>query len=295
MADTIDKAHITRFKLDYEHQVQQEVARLEGCATVDQHQGKRKRYTIQNSLSYSARTGRLQSTPSGEAQYDFRWLLTTAYHSVAQWDRDDEFLIAEMTNPNSPLQKGMMMAYKRLVDDTMITALGAAAVTGEDGTGSTAYAGGSVAVNYVPSGSAVNSNLTLEKMLETNETFLNADVDPGLEKIFVIGPSQLRALQGLTEYRSLDYNAKRGLMTGEPVPFLGFTWKVSTRLPLSSTTRTCYCYTKDTLIVNPGVREVDFSERTDQRHDRQLYSYARLGAMRLHDSKVVRVYCDEAA
>ena len=294
MADTIDKAHITKFKLDYEHAVQQMLKVTGETVTIDQHEGKRKRYTIQNELDYVAYSSRLQSTTGTEAQYDFRWLLTAPYTLTPQWDRDDEFLLAEMQNPRSSLMQGLVYGYNRLCDDVVITSLGAAAVTGEDGTGSTAYAGQSIAVNAVESGSAVNSGLTLGKMRLLRKAFLDDNVDPGQEIVWLIGPAQLQDLQTISEYQSLDYNSKRALVTGQPTPFLGFTFKVSTRLPVASDVRTTYAYTKRSMILNPGVRDVVFSERADLRHARQIFSYARLGSMRLHDDEVGRVYCSEA-
>lgn len=294
MSDTIDKAHITHFRLNYERQVQQMMSKLEGTCTIDQHQGKRKRYTIQEPIDYVTRTGRLQNTPSAEHGYDFRWLLTAPYHAYRQWDRDDEFLIDNMTNPNSPLQQEMGSGWGRLVDDVKIAALGANVTTGENGTASTAYAGNEVAVNYVESGSPANSNLTLPKMRRASELFNSQDVDPGLEKYWLIGPSQLNALQRINEYNSLDYHSKRGLETGQPTPFLGFTFILTNRLQVeTSDVRTTWIYTKRALVFNPGVREVDFSIRTDMRNDRQLYSYVRLGAMRLYDEEVCKVFCDE--
>ena len=299
---TIDAAALTKFKLDYEHQVQQTVSKLDNLVTVDQHEGKTKRYTVQESLSYSTRSGRLQNTTTTEAAYNFRWLNTAAYDLAPTWDRDDEFLLAEMTNPRSPLQLGMGMAFKRLCDDRIIAAMDAAAVTGEDGTGSTAFPSGAsgesldqiIDVNAVETGSAADSNLTLGKIRLTNKLFLDNDVDPGERKIWIIGPSQAQALQRIDEYNSIDYNVRRGLMDGTPVPFMGFEFVVSTRL--SSATgniRSTFAYCPSSIIFNPGTRDVDYSERTDKRHDRQIYSYARLGAMRLHDEKVVKVLCDE--
>jgi len=292
--DTIDKAAITKFKLDYNHAVQQVNSKLEGTVMVDQHEGKRKRYTIQDELSYSARSGRLQDTTNTEAQYNFRWLNTTPYDLSPTWDRDDEFLLAEMTNPRSPLMMGMTYAYKRLCDDIKIAALSASAVEGEDGTVTTAFpASQDVPVDYVETGTAANSNFTLGKMRRILEVFNENDVDPGLEKFCLIGPSQLKSLQRIPEYQNLDTNSKRALVTGEPTPFLGLTFILSTRLSDAANVRTCFAYTKPTLIFNPGPLDIDFSERTDKRHDRQIYSYARLGAMRLYDKQVVRFFADE--
>lgn len=292
---TVDQAAITQFKLTFEHAVQQKNSKVSAFTTMDQHQGKRKRYTIQQTLSYAARTGRLQTTTNVEPDVLFRWLNTSAYDLSPTWDRDDEFLLAEMQNPNSPTQMEMQTAYSRLVDDTIITSLGSAVQTGEDGTTNTAFpAGNVVAVDYVDSGVAANSNFPLQKMTRINEIFNEADVDPGLEKYAVIGPKQVSALQRLPEYQSMDTNAKRGLMTGQPTPFLGLTFILSNRLPVASDVRTCYAFCKPGIVFNPGVRDMEYTERSDKRYDRQLYSYARLGAMRLHDPMVVQFLCDES-
>ena len=136
-------------------------------------------------MAYSARSSRLQNTTTTEPDYEFRWLSTTPYDLAPTWDRDDEFLLAEMTNPRSPTQREMVMAHKRRCDDTIITALGAAVTTGENGDASTAFPTGAtgetldqqIDVNYVETGTAADSNLTLGKIRRAAELFLENDVE----------------------------------------------------------------------------------------------------------------------
>ena len=83
-------------------------------------------------------------------------------------------------------------------------------------------------------------------------------------------------------------------MQGHPVPFMGFEFIVSTRLSANTNNvRTCYAYCPSSIIFNPGSYEIHFGLREDKRLDRQLYSYLRHGALRLHDEKVVKVLADE--
>lgn len=297
--DSIDQAAIDIFEKNIRSVVQQERSML--ASTVTPYSGpvgSGRRFTIQNSLAFAARGARnpnVTRTPTNEGEYNFRWLTTAAYDLSAQWDRRDEWLLADMQNPKSPLVKDMARAWARLEDDVIIASMNGTVTTEEDKSGTSTFpAGQQVGVQFGES-PAANSGLTLKKLQEVNRRFLANNVSPGATKFFVIGPEEVVNLQNIAEYRTLDSNAQRGLMTGQPTPFLGFTFIVSTRLVTVANVRKCFAYCADGIQFAPAIMEVRYDELPAYRYDRQLYAFAELGAMRLYDEFVIEVATDITA
>jgi len=95
---------------------------------------------------------------------------------------------------------------------------------------------------------------------------------------------------GLTEVTSSDYNSVKALVQGDIDTWLGFKWIFSTRLPLSSTTRSCYAYQRDGVCLGMAkAPTVETDKRADKCFSWYLYYSLNIGAVRLEEEKVVKV------
>lgn len=291
--DTIDSAALILFEKYIRAEVQQQRSYLRNAVTIHSGDvGEGRRYTIQNKLAFSARGARNPNTtrtPTNEPAYNFRWLSTSGHDLSAQWDRRDEWLLADMQNPKSPLVMDFARAWARLEDDTIIAALEAATVVSEaDRSGTVAMPAG----NQIAHGT---TGLTLDKMLTVNRKFLEAEVDPSLTRWWVISPAEVEDLQEITEYKSLDFNLRAGLMSGQPLPFMGFNFIVSNRLTVTTNITNTLVFAAPGIIFAPSIYEVRYDELPAYRYDRQLYAYAEVGGLRLYDEMVYWVGCDTTA
>lgn len=296
MPELVPDAALRKFSLNWDHEVQQTVSKLKDYVTIDEFQGEDKRYQKLAEEDYIARgTTRLQPTTYTEPEVNFRWLETTAYEWVNRWDRDDEFLIAELGSPNGELLTSNSAAFKRLCDDEIITALDATVKTLKDKSGTSTFpTEQNIAADFVETGTATQSNLTIGKLRRALTILRENDVDEDAEKCLIASPKAIEALLRTTEVTSSDYNTIRALVNGEVNTFMGFMVKWSTRLTLNTgNVRDCFVFTKRSIKFNPGVRDVSVDTLPTNRFDRQIYSYVRLGAMRYYDEEVVRIKCDE--
>jgi hypothetical protein len=175
------------------------------------------------------------------------------------------------------------------MDDVIVAAATGTALTGEDGTTSTAFPAGQTATTTA-------GGLTVAKLREAMQLLIAAEVDVDNEPLFcAIGAQQHDDLLGETQAVSLDYTNKPVLVDGRIKSFMGFNFIDSQRLPLSTTNRTAICWAKSGLHL--GIWndiEVKISERDDKSYATQVYVKGTFGATRTQEEKVVAITCSEA-
>jgi hypothetical protein len=209
---------------------------------------------------------------------------------VAYWSKlvDTEDEISMGLDPKSALMTAGKNAIGRKVDDYIISALRGTALTGSDGLTSTT----------LPSAqkvSAAASGLTLQKILDAQEIMNSADVPEG-DRYFLYAPKQLKDLLKLTEITSIDFNTQKALAAGNMAAFLGFNWIMTTRLPLSSTTRYNIAYHKQGILLASagGITASIDKVVTKVRQPWQIYADIYCGATRMEEAMVVEVACTES-
>lgn len=209
---------------------------------------------------------------------------------VAYWSKlvDTEDEISMGLDPKSALMTAGKNAIGRKIDDYIISALRGTAMTGTDGTTSTALGSGQKVA-------AAATGLTLTKILDAQELMNSADV-PESERFFVYGPKQLKDLLKITEVTSIDFNAQKALVAGNMAAFLGFTWIMSTRLPTSSTTRYNLAYNRMGILLASagGITASIDKVITKVRQPWQIYADIYCGATRMEEEMVVEVACIES-
>jgi len=209
---------------------------------------------------------------------------------LAYWSRlvDTEDEISMGLDPKSALMIAGKNSIGRKVDDYIISALRGTAMTGTSGTISTVLPD----AQKVAAGAA---GLSLQKILDAQELMNSADVPEG-DRVFLYAPKQLKDLLKITEVTSIDFNTQKALAAGNIAAFLGFNWIMTTRLPLSGTTRYNVAYHKQgILLASAGGITTDISQvKTKVRQPWQVYADIYCGATRMEEEMVVEVSCIES-
>jgi len=287
--------YTTQFDSNWKHLVQQKNSKLKEYVTIDSIEGKEKSYNQIDATSMTQITDRSGDTRISNQAMAKRWIRPQQYDCAKLVDEFDEQLLGEVVLPTSPIIQSHAQAYARTCDTIIIGALGGTAYTGTTGTTATALpAGQKVAVNFVESGTAANSGLTIAKLRAAKFLFDSNEIDEEEERIMVVSAKQLQDLLRTIEVTSQDYNSVRALVDGALNTFMGFKFRRSQLLTKVSTVRSCYAYVKSGVILAERGLKTHMDVRTDLSHSLQIRSVASLAAVRMEEKKVVEIACDEA-
>lgn len=295
MASTIDTAFVNSYHGLLEHQFQQKGSRLRGSV----------RNVTQNSeYDYWDRIGtstaHQMTTRHADTQYDDEGITrrrnqVTGYNTAKLFDNQDKLRM--IIDPTSGFAESQAYALGRQMDSAIIAAASGTAYSGKTGATSVVYdTGYRIAVDYVHTGAAADSNLTISKLRQARYLLERNDaVMDGEAVTCVLSASQKMSLLRSTEVTSSDYNTVKALVNGEINTFLGFNF-VQTELlsEASGNIRTVLVYPSSAILL--GVSE-DIKTRIDQlptkQYSVQVYSEATFGATRLWEEKVIEILCDE--
>jgi len=243
----------------------------------------------------NAITTRHADTPLDDIDHTRRRNQIQGYNNALLFDNQDKLKM--LIDPTQGYAQAQAWALGRKMDSEIIRAASGTAYTGKTGSSTQAFdtTNQRVAVNYVESGAAANSGLTIGKLrqaryiLESNEV-----LETGEQPVFVCTAKQMQDLLRTTEITSVDYNSVKALVNGHVDTFLGFRFVRTELLTASSGTRTCLAYVPSGILL--GVAEdvkVRISERSDKNYSIQVYSEATFGATRMWEEAVVEVLCAE--
>lgn len=294
MASTIDTAFVNSYHGLLEHQFQQKGSRLRGTVrSVTQNS----EYDYWDRIGTS--TAHQMTTRHADTQYDDenisrRRNQVTGYNTAKLFDNQDKLRM--IVDPLSGFAESQAMALGRQMDQAIITAASGTAYSGKTGSTSVSYdTDFRIAVDYVHSGAATNSNLTISKLrqakylLDSNEAVMDGEA-----LTIVVSASQIQSLLRTTEVTSADYNTVKALVNGEVNTFLGMNFVRTELLTKSGNNRTCLVYPSSAILL--GVGE-DIKTKIDQlptkQYSVQVYSEATFGATRLWEEKVIEILCDE--
>lgn len=208
---------------------------------------------------------------------------------VSYWSKliDTEDEISMGLDPKSALMQAGKNAIGRKIDNKIVAALRGTAYTGKDGTTETSLPD----AQKVAAG---GGGLTFQKILDAQELMNSADVPEG-DRFFTYAPKQLKDLLKITEITSIDFNTQKALAAGNMAAFLGFTFIMTNRLVLSSTTRYNLAYHKQGILFasNGGMTTEIDRVITKIRQPWQLYADIYGGSTRMEEAMVVEVACIE--
>lgn len=293
MAD-IPTFYPTLFDTSFSKVLQQESAVLAPTMTQRDIQGDRHHYNIMEDVSMTSITTRKGETPDGDFDGYKVWHSQSPYEVVVSFDEFDARNLGTIVLPTSDAVQNQVMARNRKLDDVLIAALSASRVTGTSGETSTAFpSGNKVAKDYVQTGSAANSGLTISKLRRTKFLMDSAYV-PKTERFLAVTAQQIQDLLSTTEVTSADYNVIRALVQGEVDTFMGFKFVQTERLvTLETSVRACYAYHKKTVRFSAVERKTHMDYLPTKRHRLQIRTVEIMGAMR-HLETAVQIACHEA-
>ena len=293
MAD-IPTFYPTEFQRNFDQVLQQMDTRLLGSITRADFTGKRKWFNLIDAGSATDITTRKGDTPDGDFSGSKYWLFQRAKERVTVFDEFDEKLLGQIVLPTSDEVQSHAMSFNRATDDVIISAFDATRYIGEDGTDTDAFPSSqSIAANYVESGSAVSSGLTIAKLRRAKYLFDYNEV-PMDGRYIAVGAQQLQDLLRTAEITNDNYNTVKALVQGEVDTFLGFKFISTQRLPIDgSDIRSVFAWHNKGIKFSMAERKTRMDILPNRRHALQIRSTMLLGAVRTENKRVVRIYCDE--
>lgn len=239
-------------------------------------------------------------TQQGEYQVGFRSGFIRNFEIGIDFDINDRKRLYTADRPDSEVQRDMVSAWNRRVDDIFIDAAQELSYGGVK-----PYitpAASLPALMEIPvtwdkvSNGATNTNFTVWKLEEGIQRMLTQNVDLEREQVCVAIPPKVRqawfqyAMSAPNNAFALEflpwYHGKTDGM------FMGYRLIVSTRLKFTGSIYNCLIYTMTAFRMSPAQFEMHIDIRTDKRHATQIVVYASLGCFRLYDEKVNIAYSD---
>lgn len=279
MAISISNVYIQTFENIVRHLAQQRQARLRMCVDERGVSSEKHNWELMGKNAAVAKTAARVATPENDSAWSRRVSVATTFHVGDTVEQEDP--VQMLVDPQSNIAHSLAMAMKRAQDDSII-----ASATG------TALDGAGVAQPF-PAGQVVGNGLgvfTYDGVTEVYEKFMSNDIDPEETKYMIIGPTQLRKMQQLTEYTSSDYvNVKALATNGFVRSWMGFDWIVSTRLLAPAAGEiSCFAMTRRALglQMNNDI-SVRVAEDPSISFAWRVYCYGTWGAVRVEDEQIV--------
>lgn len=298
MLTQLPEHYQTDFSDNWEHLLQQKESRLEGKVRKATVKGKERTFSQLGKSKMRLITTRNGQTIPSDTAMAKRWVRPVGYDEVTFIDQFDHIALGELPAPESEHVTSHAMAAKRTIDEVIIAALEGTAYIGETGTTAVDLAAANkVAVDYVQSGAAANSGLTLAKLARAKYIHDAFEVEAE-DRYFIHSAKQLNdLLVNVIEIKSSDYNDVKALVDGKVTRFMGYDFVMTQLLTLVVATdvRTCIAYHKNGVVLGIGMeKSVKIDIRADLNHTIQIRTVIMIGATRMEEERVVLVYCDES-
>lgn len=300
MSQQITRAHVEMFRSNLMLTAQQGNSRLRNTVTEEVGIGKTHFFEQVKPTKMVRKTSRHQPSPQIDTPHARRQASPDTFVWGDLIDKSDR--VRALIDPDSSYLMNARMAANRQIDSIIIpAATGVSLVNGGAGNIPTIVALPAfqiIAVNFVPSGAAVNSGLTVDKLIEAKRIMGENDVDEEEEFHISVSQQQITDLLRETEVTSSDFNIVRALVEGKVDKYMGFTFH-RTQLNLIDTAtdiRTAFAYVKSGIglaIAREITVNVDPS-RSDRNFETYLHIEMDMGATRLEEEKVVSILCDES-
>lgn len=293
MSLEITTAQKVQFAQNYLMLSQQKVSRLRNAVMLESGvSGKRFSRDQIGTTSARKRTTRHADTPRMDTPHRRRWANMYDYDWADLVDTLDK--LKTIADPTNEYAQAASAAMGRAIDDEIINAAFATAITGEEAGGTEAWAGNVVAVNSWAYGSGSgNAGLTVSKVIEAKVMLDTGEVDPDEERFFACTGAQIGQLLATTEATSADYNTVKTLAEGKIDTFCGFKFIRIERLLLNgSSQRRCMAWSKSGLCLGIGAEpKTEIGPRADKNYATQVFTEMSIGATRMELAKVVEIIC----
>ncbi|MCK5914711.1 MAG: hypothetical protein KAG92_01115 [Deltaproteobacteria bacterium] len=289
MSAQITTAFVEQYKNNVQLLSQQQGSRLRQAVRQESVVGKNAFFEQIGAVTAVKGTDRHGDTPQIDTPHARRRVTLADFRWADLIDQDDK--VKMLIDPTSPYAQSAAMAMGRAMDSEII-----AAATGSSDTG---VAGGTAvplpAGQKIAEGTGAGALLTIDKLIQAKEILWKGDVDEMIPLFFACTGKQLGDLLRTTEVTSADYNTVKALVQGTITSFMGFQFLRTELVGKTSTTRNCFAWAQDGLLLGVGRDIVGrISERDDKNYSTQVFYAMNIGATRMEEKKVVQVDCSEA-
>ena len=294
MSIQITTAFVQQYRANVDHLVQQKGSRLRALVRSESQNAEFEFYDRIGATVAQEVTGRHQDTPLINVPHDRRRVSLRDFDWADLIDRPDR--IRMLIDPTSPYSQNAAYALGRKMDEIILDAAFGSVYTGKTGSSTVSFPSSQqIAVDFVETGAATNSGLTIGKLRRAKQILDANEVDPTERRYIAVTAKQVNDLLRTTEVTSADYNTVRALVQGELNSFMGFEF-VRTELVRTnaSSYRRAVAWAQSGLLLAVGADiTVDIGPRRDKRNSTQVYVSASFGATRMEEEKVVEVICAE--
>jgi hypothetical protein len=294
MSIQITTAFVQQYRANVDHLVQQKGSRLRPLVRTETQNAEFEFYDRIGATSAQEVTGRHQDTPLVNTPHDRRRVALRDFDWGDLIDRPDR--IRTLIDPTSPYAQSAAFALGRKMDEIVLDAAFGTVYTGKTGSTTVTFPSSQqIAVDYVESGSAAASGLTIGKLRKAKQILDRNEVDPTERRYIACTAKQITDLLQTTQVTSSDFNTVKALVAGEINTFMGFEF-VRTELVRTnaSSNRRVACWAQSGLLLAVGSDiTVDIGPRRDKRNATQVYVSATFGATRMEEEKVVEIICAE--
>lgn len=300
MSFEVDTALVNAYRSNIDLAMQQMGSRLRPYVRIESQNSEFEFYDRIGQVEAVEVTSRHSDTPLISTPHDRRRNQTKDFDWADLIDRRDRLRM--LADPTSSYTRNAVAALGRQFDRQVIAAGFGNAFSGKNGSNSVALpAANTIGANYVETGTAANSNLTIGKLRKVRQDFDldEATGEDGEADVFAaVTAYQITSLLRTTEVTSSDYNTVKALVNGEVNQFMGvkFIRVNHNLLPKTGNIRDCLFFTREGILM--GVADetmVDVGPRRDKRNSVQVYVCGSFGGTRMWEEKVRKVQCDETA
>lgn len=288
----------TDFGDNWDHLLQQKTSVLESKVQNVNVKGKERTFNQLGKSKMRLITTRNGKTVPSNTVMAKRWLRPKGYDEVTYIDEFDDIALGELNAPESEHVVSHAMAAKRTIDEVLIAAMEGENFIGESGTTPVDVPSSQkVAVDYVKTGSATNSGLTLAKVLKTTQMFDANEIETGRRFWAIASQQNFDLLNDVEEAKNFDYGSVATVIDGMVRKLGGFEFLMLELLTIDSSSdiRTTIAFHSDYVALGFGQQQsVDISQRKDLNNTTQIRTVMLLGATRKQDEGVALIYCDES-
>lgn len=296
MASNIPLFYVSQFSSNIQLLLQQKGSRLRSCVMSGTHVGSQASPVDQfGAIVGNKVSGRYNPMPRTDAPTDRRWVSPQDYDVNQLLDTFDKLRL--LIDPMSSYTTNATYALGRNIDEEILAAVFGTNKTGNSGGTSTTFP--TTQAVGVLQGSATATNLTVAKLREGKRILMANNLDLDTEELYCIVNAKAHdSLLAETQIINQDYNTTPVLVEGRIRRFLGINF-IHTEL-IQGATDDQGSVTSDQipLFAKSGMYlgvwgdiQTSIDRRTDlQSIPYQAYAKATIGATRLEEKKVVKIW-----
>lgn len=296
MSTQITTGLVQQFSANVQHLSQQKASRLKIAVKCEHVRGEFAFFDQIGAVTMIERTSRHADTPFTEIPHARRRVAMRDFEASEIIDKQDRDRM--LADPGSYYVEAFAAAAGRAMDDEIVRAFFATAYTGKTGATQVIWPSGqTIAVDYVESGGATNSSLTVGKLRRAKELLDSAEagIDPDEPRYVACSSKEIASLLRATEVTSADFNTIRTLVDGGVGSFLGFTFIRTERLPVvtgSPNKRRIPVWTKSGMLLAMSEEPVaNAADDPTKGFNTRVHYKASFGATRMEEAKVVEIEC----